>query len=231
MAQTAELYETFDARLVTGRVLRAGENGGYRVGCGNRAFEAGLAPSCLLRPQKNDTVLLAELEDGTWLILAVLARSEDAEARLILPPESSLVCPGRLRLTAADSLELQSGRKMGLHTGELAVSAKNGAVRIAEIKAVSDVAEFCCRAFSSLGDTALSVFKSLTQCLGSSRRMVEGDDETRAANSTLIVAENATVISKNGLTLAEETARTDAKLSPLGRCGNLTMKMYNSIPP
>jgi hypothetical protein len=105
---------------------------------------------------------------------------------------------------------------MSLLAGELAVAAGTGALHIAELKAVSDVAEVCCRAFSSLGDTALSVFRSLTQCLGSSRRMVEGDDETRATNSTLIVEETATVMSRNGLTLAEETARTDARLIQLG---------------
>jgi hypothetical protein len=184
--------------------------------CGNAAFEAGLAASCLLRPQRGDTVLLAELEDERRLVLAVLFRNEAREASLRLPPAAALECPGRLRLRAAEALELQSGREMGLRAEALAVTAKSGALHIADLRAVADVAEVCCRAFSSLGDTALSVFRSLTQCLGSSRRMVEGNDETRAANSTLIVKETATVMSKNGLTLAEETARTDAKLIQLG---------------
>jgi hypothetical protein len=58
--------------------------------------------------------------------------------------------------------------------------------------------------------------RSLTQCLGSSRRMIEGEDETRAGSSTLMVTENATLMAKNGLTLVEDTARTDAKLIQLG---------------
>jgi hypothetical protein len=216
MAQTAEEFQAHDARLATGRVLNAGADAFFRVSLGNRAFEAHLAASCLLRPERDDTVLLAGLEDGRHVILAVLFRDGEAGARLRLPPDSNLECPGRLTLRAAEELDLQSGRKMGLRAEELGVTAKNAALHIADVKAVSDAAEFCCRAFSSLGDTALSVFRSLTQCLGSSRRMVEGNDETRAANSTLIVEENATVMSKNGLTLAEETARTDAKLIQLG---------------
>jgi hypothetical protein len=216
MAQTAEHYAPSAARLVTGRVLGDADDRGCRVLLGNAAFEAGLAASCLLRPQKGDTVLLAELEDERRLVLAVLFRNEAMEARLRLPPESSLECPGRLSLRAGETLDLQSGGAMGLRTEDLAVTARSGALQIADLKAVADVAEVCCRAFSSLGDTALSVFRSLTQCLGSSRRMVEGNDETRAGNSTLIVEENATVMSKNGLTLAEETARTDAKLIQLG---------------
>jgi hypothetical protein len=216
MAQAAEYYETRDARLVTGKVLRAEAGGLCRVGAGNATFEASPAASCLLRPQRDDTVLLAELEDGATVILAVLFRSGQTPARLVLPPETSLECPGRLNLLAADALELQSGRRLGLRTGELSVAAERGALHIANVRAVSDVAELCCRAFSSLGDTALSAFRSLTQCLGASRRLVEGEDETRARNSTLIVEENATVMSRNGLTLSEETSRTDAKLIQLG---------------
>jgi hypothetical protein len=216
MAQTAECYENAEARLVTGRVLGDADDVGCRVVCGNAAFEAGLAASCLLRPQKGDTVLLAALEDDTRLVLAVLFRDGHSPARFALPAVSSLDCPGGLTVRCARSLEMQSGREMGLRAENLAVTAQSGEVRIAEVRAVSDVADICCRALSTLGDTALSVFKSLTQCLGSSRRVIEGDDETRAGNSTLMVTENATVMSKNGLTLAEETARTDAKLIQLG---------------
>jgi hypothetical protein len=216
MAQTAAYHDSAEVRLVTGRVLGDAKGKSCRVLRGNAAFEAVPAASCLLRPPKGDTVLLAELEDETLLVLAVLSRNEETEARLLLPPATSLECPGRLSLKAADSLALQSGRNMGLHTGELALSAKSGALHIAEVRAVAEAAEFCCRAFSCLGDTALSVFRSLTQCLGSSRRVIEGHDETRAGASTLMVAETATVMSKNGLTLAEETARTDARLIQLG---------------
>ncbi|MDR2055676.1 MAG: DUF3540 domain-containing protein [Desulfovibrio sp.] len=216
MAQTAEYYENAEARLVTGRLLDDADDSGCRVVCGNAALEARLAASCLMRPQKGDTVLLAELEDETLLVLAVLFSARQSQARFSLPAESSLDCPGNLTVRCARSLEMQSGRELGLRAENLAVTAQNGDVRIAEVRAVSDMADICCRALSTLGGTALSVFKSLTQCLGSSRRVIEGEDETRAGNSTLLVTENATVMSKNGLTLAEETARTDAKLIQLG---------------
>jgi hypothetical protein len=216
MTQAAQRQEMQEPRLDTGRVLEAGADGPCRVNSGNAAFEAELAASCLLRPQRNDTVLLAEFADGSRIILAVLFRGAATEARLLLPPDASLECPGRLSLRAAEALELHSGQEMGLHTGALALTAKSGDLHIAKLRAVSDVAELCCRTFSSLGDTALAVFRSLTQCLGTSSRIVEGDDQTRARNSTLLVQENATVMSKNGLTLAEETARTDARLIQLG---------------
>ena len=46
--------------------------------------------------------------------------------------------------------------------------------------------------------------------------MVEGSDETHCANATLVAEEKTTVMSKDSLQLAEETARTDAKLIQLG---------------
>ncbi|MDR1243016.1 MAG: DUF3540 domain-containing protein [Deltaproteobacteria bacterium] len=215
MAQAAEIYESVDVRLATGKVLYADDSGLYRAVMDNAAFEAGLAASCLLRPEKGDTVLLAVLEDGSCVILSILVRGGQ-EARLCLPPESSLECPGRLTVRCADALDLQAGRELGLRAEDFSVAAQNAVLHMNKVNAVSDVADVCCRALSVLGGTALSVFRSLTQCLGSSRRMVEGNDETRCANSTLVADGNATVMSRNGLTLAEETARTDAKLIQLG---------------
>jgi hypothetical protein len=223
MTQTAELYEARDAHLVTGKVLdpssdAAGTADGLppplRVLSGNRAFEAHTAASCLLQPRKGDTVLLACLEDGTRVVLAVLFRT--GEARLRLPAQSTLECSGRLTLRCGESLNLQSGRNMRLHTEELDVTAKNCGLRALSIKSVAQSIDICCHTLYSYAHSALSVFASLTQCLGTSRRMVEGEDETRAGSSTLVAEETVTVMSKNKLALAEETARTDAKLIQLG---------------
>lgn len=215
MTQTALSHETLDARLATGKVLRPG-TAAFRVVSGNEAHDASLAASCLMQPQEGDTVLLAFLENGVSVILAVLFRDETAKARLLLPSSSAVECPGTLTVRGAAGLDLQSGGTLSLESNNLAATAETGTLHVSAVKTVSDTAELCCRSLTTLGQTALSVFRSLTQCLGASRRMVEGDDETRAGNSTLVVEENATVMSKNGLTLAEETSRTDAKLIQLG---------------
>ncbi|MDR2669487.1 MAG: DUF3540 domain-containing protein [Desulfovibrio sp.] len=222
MAQTAEFYAAPDARLVTGKVLDAPAYAAaadtrapaLRVLCGNRAYTARTAASCLLQPQKGDTVLLACLEDEMQVVLAVLFRSGDA--RLRLPAHSTLECPGNLILRCADSLDLQSGRSMRLHAEDLGVTAQNCDLRALSVKSVANSIDICCNTLYSFGKSVLSVFASLTQCLGTSRRMVEGVDETRAGSSTLLAEDTVTVMSKNKLTLAEETARTDAKLIQLG---------------
>lgn len=215
MAQIAYFHETLDARLVTGTVLRS-DAGSFRVLAGNTPHEASLAASCLLEPRENDVVLLACLENGAKVILSVLFRDETAAARLRLPENSAIECSGELSVRGASSLELQSGKALSLESEDLHVSARNAAANVVNVNTVFDTAECCCRALTTLGQTAIAVFRSFTQCLGESRRMVEGTDETRCANSTLVADETATVMSKNSLALAEETARTDAKLIQLG---------------
>ncbi len=215
MAQQAVLYDTLEARLVTGRVLSA-RNGIFQVLTGNVAHEASLAASCFLEPRNKDTVLLACLENGANVITAVLCRDDAASARVLLPPQSLLECPGELSLRSASSLELQSGGSMRLKAEDIGVFASCAAATVTKLKTICDTAELCCRAMTSLGQTAVSMFRSLTQCLGESRRMVEGSDETHCANATLVAEEKTTVMSKDSLQLAEETARTDAKLIQLG---------------
>ncbi len=215
MAQTAFFHETFDARLATGRVLRIHDDS-FRVLAGSVAHKASLAASCLLQPRENDIVLLACLEDGSDVILSVLFRDETTEACFRLPQNSVIDCSGELTMRGASSLELQSEKNISLESQELKVCAINAVAHMVTVNTVFDKADFCCRALTTLGQTAISVFRSFTQCLGESRRMVEGTDETHCAGSTLMADETATVMSKNSLALAEETARTDAKLIQLG---------------
>ena len=215
MAQPALFHEALEARLVTGRVVGIGEDT-FCVLTGNAFYEAPLAASCLLAPRENDVVLLACLENGTEVILSVLFHDESATARVLLPKNSAIECPGELTVRAASSLDLQSGQALRLESENLDVSARNATAAIVKVNTVCDTAEFCCRALTTLGQAAVSAFRSFTQCLGESRRMVEGSDETRCKNSTLVADENATVMSKTSLTLVKETARTDAKLIQLG---------------
>ena len=215
MAQPALFHDTLEARLVTGRVIGVGD-GEFRVLAGNVSHEASLAASCLLEPRENDLVLLACLENGAHVILSVLFHDATARARLLLPRNSAIECPGELTVRSASSLDLQSGKALRLETEDLHVSAMNAAAALVKVNTVADTAQLCCRSLTTLGQSAVSAFRSFTQCLGESRRMVESTDETHCANATLVADETATVMSKNSLNLTKETSRTDAKLIQLG---------------
>ena len=214
MTQLAFAHETLEARLVTGKVIHI-HSDSYRVLASHVACNASLAASCLLAPQERDTVLTALLEDGSSVILAVLFR-EEAPARLRLPENSTIECADSLTLRTGTTLALQSARDLRLQSQNLDVGAENASASVVNARTVCDTAEHCCRVLSSIGQRAVSVFHSVTQCLGESHRMVQGADETRCTSSTLLVDESATVMAKNSLNLTEETARTDAKLIQLG---------------
>ena len=214
MAQPAYSYEAQEARLVSGTVLGlAGTT--YRVRTGNSVCTATLAVSCLLAPQVHDTVLTAHLEDGASVILSVLYRQE-APAIVRLPENSTIECAENLTLQCGAALSLQSGKTLNVQSEDMHVAAMKASANIMNIHTLCDTAEHCCRVVTSIGQTAVSMFRSVTQCLGQSTKMVEGNDEVRCANSTLLANEQATVMSKNSLFLTEETSRTDAKLIQLG---------------
>jgi hypothetical protein len=220
MAQTAPILDPEGAHLETGTVYQcvAAPEADRPVTIATRSgvCRAAVAASCLLRPAQGDTVLVAHLEDGASVILSVLFRNRDAGAFLDLPGESVVASPGSLALRTGERLTMETGGAMHLASTALSMTADTCNVQVVRMRAVLDSLDACCRSIYLAGKALVSSFRSLTQLLGASRKVVEGDDEVRAGNATLVVDENATVLCRNGLTLAEQTARTDARLIQLG---------------
>ncbi|MCP5141729.1 MAG: DUF3540 domain-containing protein [Gammaproteobacteria bacterium] len=84
-----------------------------------------LAASCLLQPRVGDRVLVT---DSPALVLAVLERTESAEATLSVPGASRLrVTQARIALEATEELALRSLKDAELTaaTGTLSVQARN----------------------------------------------------------------------------------------------------------
>lgn len=215
MSLAAWTSESQEARLLTGRVVH--EDGeGFRVLAGDAIWQAVPAAGCLLLPVCNDTVLLALLENGQAVVISVLFRQEAAAATLRLPEQSHVECAGELHLRARRSLALQSPCELRLEAQNLHVSAGKTAAQMLDVAAQMDVASVCCRELTSFGQSSVSAFGSVSQCCGESRKLVEGNDETRCANASLVATEQVAVMSRNSVQLAEETARTDAKLIQMG---------------
>lgn len=207
--------ESQEARLVTGRVIQE-DSDGFRVLVGDGIWQAVPAASCLLMPTCNDMVLLALLESGQAVIVSVLFRQEEAAATLRLPQDSHVECAGELSLRAQRSLALQAPRELRLEARDLHMSASKTAVQMLDVAAQMDTANVCCRKLTSLGESSVSAFGSVSQCCGESRKLVEGNDETHCTNASLIATEQLAVMSRNSVHLAEETARTDARLIQMG---------------
>lgn len=206
--------------LLTGIVTEEGSPH-CQITLGDRLCTAMLAASCLMQPEKGDTVILARLdhnrETDDLVVLAVLARADNSRpCRLRLPENSRFETAGNLELLAMNSLSLHGGQAMDMQTENLTLTAAQGHVRMTRLETVADTVRTWCRSLHSMGVQAQTVFHSLTQCLKISRRIVENEDETRAGKSTLIVSETVAVQAKNTITLAQDVARTDAGQIQLG---------------
>lgn len=215
MAQIAYLKKNQEAQILTATIESVGEKE-YYVVLYHQLCEAQLAASCLLKPQVGDTVLLAHIEGGAAVILSVLYRNESSQAHLVLPAQSTLDCAESLTVRATAALSLQSGQAMNVDAHDLNLRSHNASANMVNVSTIADKAEMCARFLSSMGQTALSVFSSVTQCFGKSQKMVTGTDETHCQSSTLVAEEEVTTMSKNAVNLAKDTSRTDAKLIQLG---------------
>ncbi len=204
-------------QLTTATVLHAYSHN-YTLALSAEATEhhASLAPSCLLAPQAQDTVLVACLDAGQYVILAVLFRVTTDTASVLLPHNTTMECQDTLTVRSAHSLNLESGTELSLRSDTLDATAATIQARAMSVNTIFDTVETCCRHLTNMGQTAVSAFKNFTQCLGESKKMVAGTDENHSKNTLLVAEENVTTATKNSITLAGEVARTDAKLIQLG---------------
>ncbi len=224
MSNTAHIHFAHTASLHTAHVKQVfsitgsdfAQKQSYQVQLGNTLHGAELAASCLLEPQEHDTVLVACLENGQYMILSVLVQHTCASSGLSLPPNTTISCAGSLALCTEQDLHLQSGKGVHVSTEEISAQATSAHTHIIHAKSTFNSLQICANTITSLGKKAIHSFKSLTQCLGSSKRMVEGRDETQCKNSSLVAEETASVMAENSIHLAKETARLDAKLIQIG---------------
>lgn len=215
MAQIAYFQQNHQARILTGKIESV-TSGFYQMVIDHKMRNAELAASCLLKPEIGDTVLVTLLDNGQAVILSVLFRDDSQKARLTLPDQSTIECKNELTIQSAASLSLQSGNNLQMDAVDLAVNSCNATANFVNLNTITDKAEVCCRLLTTLGQSAISAFKTFTQCVGQSHKMIAENEETHCKNSTLVAEENATVMGENTLTIAKDTSRTDAKLIQLG---------------
>ncbi len=215
MSSTALFEHNLGAQIFSASLSQSSENG-YFVNINNSLHKASLAASCLLSPQAGDIVLVAYLENGEYCILSVLVQAQPESATLSLPKNSAIKCQGALSLIAEQGLNLRTADLLDIQARETQFTSAKAQAHVLEGSAVFQNLKVCSQNLVSLGKSALQNFKNFTQCLGESKRMVEGTDENHCKNSVLIASEQATVLTKNSHTLVKETARTDAALIQLG---------------
>src|SRR5579871_1081633 len=137
--QNQPLHAADAAGLIQAKVVDAGEDICRLLGPAG-SFTARRAASCLLQPGAGDTVLAADLTDGTW-ILAVLVRG-GSPAVIPLPADSTLkVAQGSLQLSVPDELILAAGRQLSAIAPEVSLQAARAGVTLGALQFAAGLVE------------------------------------------------------------------------------------------
>ncbi len=202
--QTAQAYTLNNAQeaptLETGRVS-ARHDSHLVINCRGSVWHARTAASCLLLPGEGDEVLFTPLPDGRAFVLAVLTRGR-REAVLDFPDGATLRSPLPLRLNSAVNVAM-TAPSASVDAAELKIQA-------CEATAVMASGSLVTRLLRTTGERLEQSFGRLLGRYGSSRRLVQEDDEVQA-RSVRVSAEGECLTQAGSVTqLARDLARIDA---------------------
>lgn len=138
------------------------------------------AASCLLEPAAGDTVLSAQIADGTWYVLAVLTRGDTA-AIVSLPADSVLrSSEGGMTLAAQTQLTLAGGERVSITTPELEVQAERAQASFSVLRAAAGLIETTATRVRNVADLFETVADCIRQRAGSMYREVKDLDHLKA---------------------------------------------------
>lgn len=215
--------------LATGTVC--GRSGAWFFVRGPEGEQRALvAPSCLLSPEGGDVVLLcltpdlpsADVRDGTHAlqcrqhILAVLARADNDQARVVLPGGVCLA-------TAADSLRIE-GREIDIaatsalraRTPQLTLDATRGDLRFGQANASAGSFTACIGELRLFARRMSTQVDRLVQKARNCFRSVEELDDLRAGRTRWEVEGHAQLHARQATVLAEGVVKIDGQRIDLG---------------
>lgn len=174
------------------------------------------AVSCLVRPEKDDMVLLSHSDEGSF-ILAVLQRPSAAPLGLELQGDVRLhVEQGDLSISASRDLELCAGEQACMAAEKVALQAASASIGVERTRFLGKALDIKVGCVNRVVDTMNDVCRRLTRRLVHSLRYVQEREEVQAGDMRYLVQETCSVNAKNTVILSEEVAKIDAGQVHLG---------------
>ena len=188
---------------------------GWRVRAAGRSCVAGVAASCLLRPQADDLVLVFAADDGPAYIVAVLERARD-EGCLHLPGGAQLLGDAQGLRLRARRLRLHGAQALQLCSARVEVHARHGrfTAGLLELRA-GCVHGLFGRLQASSREWIARIGRGFAE-FGDSVRRVRGIDQTDAVQQRVRVEQRFHVQCGDASVLARNRARIDAPRIDLG---------------
>jgi len=182
-------------------------------------YAARKAVSCLVYPEKGDTVLLAFDAAGQGYILSVLERpgGETAPKTLEMAGQVQLrIQRGGLNIAAAETLSLTSEQQITIAAERLNLDARQGSARIEELSFFGRLFHSQVETVKHIADTLDTVVRRAVQRLTASYRYIEEHEEIQSASTRMLVEGTLTMQTQNTMHTAEGHIKIDAEQIHLG---------------
>lgn len=195
------------------------QEGQWTVTASNIQYMAKLATSCLVRPEKNDIVLVSIDQEGCCYILSILERPSYEKRPTTLSFEGQVnldVHNGGLRVFAHDGITLMTPEKLSMTSEDLEINALNGEAKIESLSFLGRIFSGQIEKVKVIADSLDSIFRRAVQRFVSSYRYIEEHEEIQSASTRMLVDGTLTMQTQNTVHTAEGHIKLDAEQIHLG---------------
>jgi len=193
--------------------------GQWTVTANNARYRANVATSCLVRPEKNDIVLVSIDYEGCCYILSILERPDRDKRPTTLSLDGQVnleVRNGGLKVSAHDGITFMTPEKLSMTSEDLEINALKGEVKIESFSFLGRIFNGQIEKIKVIADAVDSIFRRAVQRFVSSYRYIEEHEEIQSASTRMLVDGTLTMQTKNTVHTAEGHVKIDAEQIHLG---------------
>jgi hypothetical protein len=203
-----KLRQSEEVRERIGTVI-AVEPGGFRVATDDGELRALRAVGCLVRPELEDRVLLADAGAECW-ILTVLVRRPGAGVQLESDGDLGLrLGHGRFTVAAQEGIDLVSAREVAVVADTVGVTAREGTVRFDALSYLGRALVGEVERIKLVASSLDSVLERWSQRVKRAFRVVELD-HLRTKQLDYQAEQSARIHAHDAIITADQLAKIDA---------------------
>jgi len=180
-----------------------------------RVLWAQKADGCLLTPDIDDRVLLAESNGDDGFILTVLVKSGN-RSDVVLPGAGTIRTGAGDLALQADTIAVSARKSASFAAPEFSLTGVTAEVSFFAFSFLAQTLEAQIRKASTMIDALDTICGRVTQRIRTSFRWIENFEQTKAGRISTIVKERFAVRASHASLLAEEEVTVDGKKIHLG---------------
>jgi len=218
MKNTAERIEMIQPVLEY-CLLMDEQEGRYVVASNNTKYNARVATSCLVKPEKGDIVLVSIDNEGFCYILSILERPDHKIMPTTLSVDGQVnleVRNGGLRVLAQDGIAFVTPERLSMTSEDLEINALKAEAKIESFSFFGRIFSGQIEKVKVIADAVDSLFRRAVARFVSSYRYIEEHEEIQSASTRMLVDGTLTMQTQNTVHTAEGHVKIDAEQIHLG---------------